>query len=159
MSLFKAYHQGELIPEDNAGQRARIIQTYFRLLVKQGDYLSKLSENQREIFTFTLPRLSDDSILEKSTLHREVSQEQNIKEVENSCLHQKFYFLRDFVERRKLQINRLQQEIDKALYCLNNLQNVPFYLSIQNLLLWKIGQSRHIPTGLKSGMRCYETST
>jgi hypothetical protein len=80
MSLFLKRIIRELIPEDNAGQRARIIQTYFRLLVKQGDYLSKLSENQREIFLpFTLPRLSDDLFWKKSTLHREVSQEQKHK--------------------------------------------------------------------------------
>lgn len=127
-SFFKAYHQGELIPEDNAGQRARIIQTYFRLLVKQGDYLSKLSENQREIFLpFTLPRLSDDLFWKKSTLHREVSQEQKHKrKSKTAVLHQKFYFLRDFVERRKLQINRLQQEIDKAFILFEqSAKNVP----------------------------------
>ncbi|HBJ6092522.1 TPA: site-specific integrase, partial [Escherichia coli] len=127
-SFFKAYHQGELIPEDNAGQRARIIQTYFRLLVKQGDYLSKLSENQREIFLpFTLPCLSDDLFWKKSTLHREVSQEQKHKrKSKTAVLHQKFYFLRDFVERRKLQINRLQQEIDKAFILFEqSAKNVP----------------------------------
>jgi len=115
-TFFKAYHQGDIIPEDNAGQRARIIQTYFRLLVKQGDYLSKLSENQRITFSpFALPRLSDDLFWKKSTLHREVAQEQkNKRKSKTAVLHQKFYFLRDFVERRKLQINRLHQEVTQA---------------------------------------------
>lgn len=115
-TFFKAYHQGDIIPEDNAGQRARIIQTYFRLLIKQGDYLSKLSAEQRVTYSsFALPRLSDDLFWKKSTLHREVAQEQkNKRKTKTAVLHQKFYFLRDFVERRKLQINRLHQEVTQA---------------------------------------------
>lgn len=115
-TFFKAYHHGDVIPEDNAGQRARIIQTYFRLLVKQGDYLSKLSADQRMLLSpFSLPRLSDDLFWKKSTLHREVAQEQkNKRKSKTAVLHQKFYFLRDFVERRKLQINRLHHEVIRA---------------------------------------------
>ncbi|MCC3735372.1 site-specific integrase [Rouxiella badensis] len=115
-TFFKAYHHGDIIPEDNVGQRARIIQTYFRLLIKQGDYFSKLNTDQREKFSpFALPRVSDDLFWKKSTLHREVSQDQkNKRKSKTAVLHQKFYFLRDFVERRKLQINRLHQEIQKA---------------------------------------------
>ncbi|MBU3895398.1 site-specific integrase [Serratia rubidaea] len=115
-TFFKAYHQGDMIPEDNAGLRARVIQTYFRLLVKQGDYFSKLNEEQQMIFSpFALPRLSDDLFWRKSTLHREVAQEQkNKRKSKTAVLHQKFYFFRDFVERRKLQISRLHQEVTRA---------------------------------------------
>jgi hypothetical protein len=114
--FFKSYHHGDVIPEDNASQRARTIQTYFRLLFKQGDYLSKLSQDQRALFSpFALPRLSDDLFWKKSTMHREVTQEQkNKRKSKTAVLHQKFYFIRDFVERRKLQINRLNQEVIRA---------------------------------------------
>ncbi|WP_455820084.1 tyrosine-type recombinase/integrase [Pseudomonas cerasi] len=115
-TFFKAYHQGDIIQEDNAGQRARFIQTYFRLLIKQGDYFSKLNDNQRMTYTpFALSRLSDDLFWKKSTLHREVAQDQKSKrKSKTAVLHQKFYFLRDFVERRKLQINRLYKEVTHA---------------------------------------------
>ncbi|WP_224223565.1 hypothetical protein [Escherichia coli] len=114
--FFKAYHQGDLIPEDNIGQRARIIQTYFRLLVKQADYFSNLNADQREkIYPLALPRVSDDLFWKKSTLPQGCLQEQkNKRKSKPAVLHQKFYFLRDFVERRKLQINRLHQEMQKA---------------------------------------------
>ena len=116
-TFLKAYHDGDVIKEDNTGQRARFIQTYFRLLLKQGDYFSRLNQEQEMIFSsFALPRLSDDLFWKRSTLHRDVTQKQkDKKKAKTAVLHQKFYFLRDFVERRKLQINLLHKEVNKAI--------------------------------------------
>ncbi|WP_136253677.1 tyrosine-type recombinase/integrase [Onishia niordana] len=107
--FYRRYHDGEILPEEGTPKRSRFLQTYFRLLRKQEDYLLRLTPEQREaVATWKLIGLKDDHFWHRSTIHREVRADQKMRrKAATAVVHDRFYLLRDVAERRCIQVERL----------------------------------------------------
>ncbi|MGL6252359.1 MAG: tyrosine-type recombinase/integrase [Billgrantia desiderata] len=108
-AFYQRYHDGEVLPEEGTPKRGRFLQTYFRLLRKQEDYLLKLTpEQRRAVAPWKLIALKDDHFWHRSTIHREVRAEQRMRrKAATAVVHDRFYLLRDIAERRCIQVERL----------------------------------------------------
>jgi hypothetical protein len=104
------FHDGEVLHNENIATRGRFLQTYFRLLRRQDDYLRKLTSEQKATFTpFLLRKVVDDHFWHHSTIHREVQSEQKARRKKaTDVVHDKFYLFRDIAERRRIQLGRMR---------------------------------------------------
>lgn len=107
--FYQSYHDGEVLPEEGTPKRGRFLQTYFRLLRKQADYLLRLTPEQRlAVVPWQLSGLKDDHFWHRSTIDKEVRAEQRMRrKAATAVVHDRFYLLRDVAERRCIQVERL----------------------------------------------------
>ncbi|SHF59328.1 site-specific integrase [Halomonas sp. M20] len=115
--FYRRYHDGEILPEEGTPKRGRFLQTYFRLLRKQEDYLLRLTPKQRRaVVPWKLIGLKDDHFWHRSTLHRDVRTDQRMRrKAATAVVHDRFYLLRDVAERRCIQVERLHTAFQDAM--------------------------------------------
>jgi len=116
-SFYAHYHDGKLLESHAIGKRFTFLQTYFRLLRRQKDYLRKLTAEQQSLFEpFLIRAVRDDHFWRTSTLARDISATQRAKrKAKVAVVHSKFYQLRELAERRMLLVVRLRDAVDSAL--------------------------------------------
>lgn len=115
--FYKELHDGKLLPNESQTVRARFVQSYFRLVRRQNEYLRKLTEDQiNSIDSFLLVKVRDDHFWKNSKLSKAISNETVIRRKKlTDVVHQKFYSLRDVAERRLIQMERLRKSFFKAI--------------------------------------------
>jgi len=115
--FYRRYHDGEVVPEEGSPKRGRFLQTYFRLLRKQEDYLLRLTpEQRRAVAPWQLSGLKDDHFWHRSTIHRDVRTDQRMRrKAATAVVHDRFYLLRDVAERRCTQVERLHTAFQDAI--------------------------------------------
>jgi hypothetical protein len=133
--FYKKFHDGKILLKENLAQRGRFLQTYFRLLRRQSDYLRKLTEGQRETFSpFLLRGVTDDHFWRHSVIHSEVRSDQiTRRKKETDVVHEKFYLFRDITERRLIQVTRMRAAYLSAIESHKNGNcKLPFAYSIED---------------------------
>ena len=146
-AFYEKFHNGTFIPNETTAGRCRFLQTYFRLLRKQEDYVRKLtSEQHTEIEPFKLKRLQDDHFWNHSTLHGEVREDQkNRRKAATAVIHDKFYLLRDIAERRRIQIERMKNAFAAAMQRHKNTREpLPMSFSIIDETVSGSGNTRRV---------------
>src|SRR3546814_20719693 len=70
--FYRNYHDNILLTDEGAAKKGTFLQTYFRLLRRQKDYVRKLTGDQVVIFQeFFLPEVTDRDFWDKSTRSEE----------------------------------------------------------------------------------------
>jgi hypothetical protein len=137
----------KILDDISLATRGRFIQSYFRLVRRQKDYVRKLTHDQQEkLKPFMLAEIKDEHFWRYSTIHREVREDRKIRRKQVvAAVHEKFYLFRDIAERRYIQIKRMHAAYLDAIKHHKDTQcELPFNYSITDETILPSGNTRSV---------------
>lgn len=130
-NFYNKLFSGEVFQNISDGIRINFFEAYFRLLKKQKDYFKKLTLNQKEFYREFLIVEVDDNFWTESNIRKINAEKSKSKRKSKvSDIHEKFYHLRELVERRYHQVNRLYLAYLDGIQAAKNGNKLPIKIQI-----------------------------